>query len=451
MSAVKSIIFAVFAAVLCGNGAMILLDAGPAGNAAVSEGFSSQNAVESADCRTKAGRAPMIIYRIPLRPASIHDPRIVVECVETKEKIVDKPVIILEEETELVECGGLFSVAGNISNARGEPISGAELRFSSYNAESECWSGEICASSGDIGCYTAWGLKPGRTLAVVFCNGYVTRSKEFYLDENETLDFTLVKKCAVLCSVRGEDGEAVAGARLGIFRDEEMIESGFTDKEGNFEVAFSPGLYGISASANGFLSENTGYFKLNEFADAENVCIILSRGLCISGRVLDEYNQPVPDAYVMAFGGCRPECRTDECGFFTITGLTDAYYNVYTFAFGFCGDGSKNWAEGVRAGDSGIVLRLSHEGKLKIKVLAVPGLEKPVRFNIDVSSDLSGGRSDCTLTDKEQIIEMDLRPGEYSVNVSGIQTRRNLQITAVVRPEETTEAELDIELAEIPE
>ncbi len=125
-----------------------------------------------------------------------------------------------------------------------------------------------------------------------------------------------------------------------------------TDADGRYEFAEVPaGRYVISAAKAGYVTLQSGQQRPFEpgnpiaVADGEtiaNVNIALPRGSAITGRIVDEFGEPIAMAQVMAqryqygpggqrrltFGGGGPLTMTDDLGQFRVYGLMPGEYVV---------------------------------------------------------------------------------------------------------------------------
>ena len=89
-----------------------------------------------------------------------------------------------------------------------------------------------------------------------------------------------------------------------------VARTAFTDPDGRYDFRDLPaGRYSINASKPAFVSWSYGQTRpnspgttitLSDTQTADNVDIRLSRGAVITGRVIDEYGEPIPNASVMA-------------------------------------------------------------------------------------------------------------------------------------------------------
>jgi protocatechuate 3,4-dioxygenase beta subunit len=149
--------------------------------------------------------------------------------------------------------------------------------------------------------------------------------------------------------INSDGGAPVRRAQVRINGPDIVTKAALTDAEGRYEFRDLPGgRFSLSATKAGYVSVQYGQTRPNEsgktieLADAqvlERADISMPRGSVISGRVLDEFGEPVADAVVNAMrsawaGGRRrlqPSGRTattNDLGQFRIYGLAPGDYFV---------------------------------------------------------------------------------------------------------------------------
>ena len=150
--------------------------------------------------------------------------------------------------------------------------------------------------------------------------------------------------------VGGESGQALRRAIVRLngqeFREGRVAS---TDEDGRWEIKDLPaGRYNLTASKGGYVQLNYGQrrpfergrpLELADGQTLDNVNFNLPRGSVITGRIVDEFGEPIADAMVSAlhyrtFSGRRrlvPVGRfgsTDDMGHFRIYGLAPGDYYV---------------------------------------------------------------------------------------------------------------------------
>lgn len=153
-----------------------------------------------------------------------------------------------------------------------------------------------------------------------------------------------------------DTGAIVRRAQVRISGSDIGSKTAFTDAQGRYEFRELPaGRFSLSVSKSGFVTMQYGQGrpfesgKQIDLADAQvmdKVDIALPRGSAVSGRILDEFGEPVSDAMVTVMrqqyvGGKRrlsPSGRpstTNDLGYFRVFGLPPGEYflsaNVHSF------------------------------------------------------------------------------------------------------------------------
>ncbi|HXG56745.1 MAG TPA: carboxypeptidase-like regulatory domain-containing protein, partial [Vicinamibacterales bacterium] len=147
-----------------------------------------------------------------------------------------------------------------------------------------------------------------------------------------------------------DTGAPVRRAQVRISGTETMPKLSVTDNEGRYEFRDLPGgKYTISATKSGFVGVQYGQtrpyeqgksIELIETQPIDKADITMPRGSVISGRILDEFGDPLADATVSAMrsswvngkrrlqpAGGRP-AQTNDLGQYRIYGLPPGEYYV---------------------------------------------------------------------------------------------------------------------------
>jgi hypothetical protein len=149
--------------------------------------------------------------------------------------------------------------------------------------------------------------------------------------------------------VAGDTGAIIRRAQVRISGPDIGSKTAFTDAQGRYEFRDLPaGRFTVSVSKSGFVSMQYGQSRPHErgrpieLAEAqvmEKADVALPRGSAVSGRILDEFGEPVADATVQAMrlqyaSGKRrltPSGRsstTNDLGYFRLFGLPPGDYYV---------------------------------------------------------------------------------------------------------------------------
>jgi hypothetical protein len=156
--------------------------------------------------------------------------------------------------------------------------------------------------------------------------------------------------------VAGDTGAIVRRAQVRISSPDIGSKTAFTDAQGRYEFKDLPaGRFTVSVSKSGFVTMQYGQSRPYErgrpidLVDGqvmEKADVALPRGSAVSGRILDEFGEPVADASVQAMrlqysSGKRrltPSSRpstTNDLGYFRLFGLAPGDYYVSATLRGF--------------------------------------------------------------------------------------------------------------------
>ena len=147
-----------------------------------------------------------------------------------------------------------------------------------------------------------------------------------------------------------DTGTPVRRAQVRISGTDIMPKTAITDDEGRYEFRDLPaGRFTLSATKAGYVTVNYGQtrpfepgkpIELGEAQVLDKADITMPRGSAISGRIIDEFGEPIADAQVTrdaldvgrtASAGCsRPAARrtTNDLGQYRIYGLPPGDYFV---------------------------------------------------------------------------------------------------------------------------
>lgn len=172
--------------------------------------------------------------------------------------------------------------------------------------------------------------------------------------------------------VDADDESPIAEASVSVERHRADHNSSVsTDKEGRFEVIVEPGEVVLNTYHHGH-GPDSREISVQGGGPLE-VRIVLSKGLAITGRVVDERRQPVPYAKVMA-GFRSPEGieyamggGTSLNGSFRLVGLKEGSYEVTVLD----GNGLFGRVRDVQAGTENMVIVAERGGEVKIQLFGV--------------------------------------------------------------------------------
>ena len=149
--------------------------------------------------------------------------------------------------------------------------------------------------------------------------------------------------------VAADTGNPVRRAQVRLTGQDVLPKSATTDNEGRFEFKDLPaGAFTLNASKSGFVAVNYGQkrpyepgkpIELTEGQSVDNADIAMPKGSAISGRILDEFGEPVADTVVNAMrstwtnGKRRLQstgrtATTNDLGQYRIYGLPPGEYYV---------------------------------------------------------------------------------------------------------------------------
>lgn len=240
--------------------------------------------------------------------------------------IEDGKIIRLE-----MQLAGLPKITGVVSNDRGLPVEGANVKICPMGR-----SAESCISDAKGKFEASWdpgGWGGSTTPAMILIARHLERNLAAAVDVDENtrqIDVTL--KPGVICAgkVVDSDGKGIAGARLLIMLQGPRWGSSIgryvaADAEGNYEIkALAPECkYSVEASADDYgrdRIEIEADQTVNNKLDA-GMLTLPAANLSVSGVVVDSDDKPVPGANVSCYGDNQPQSRnqsTDAEGKFTI-------------------------------------------------------------------------------------------------------------------------------------
>jgi hypothetical protein len=147
--------------------------------------------------------------------------------------------------------------------------------------------------------------------------------------------------------VNARTGDVVGRCRVTIAdaKNQRKMQSGITDDDGRFEFHVPAGKFSLGGAKRGFIS--AGYNQHDEYAtaivtgadlDTENLILRLAPNAVLTGRVLDEFGEPVRNAQIMVYRRQHFEgvertslfrnAMTDDQGRYEVTPLDEGTYFV---------------------------------------------------------------------------------------------------------------------------
>lgn len=200
----------------------------------------------------------------------------------------------------------------------GVPVAGATIKT---------WEGQKEATSGEDGTYTLQGPSQGGLSLRVSAEGYPEQWQWLQVtgdpDGETKQDIKIGKGGKVTGTVRGPDGEPVAGAMVG--RDPGALMTGVpentatTDAEGNWTLDAVPSMTNgrLYALADDFALTRSDPITVRPGVETAGIAITLQTGAVFKGKVEDEEGEPLPG---VAFTLQRQWSPADG-GWFWIPGL----------------------------------------------------------------------------------------------------------------------------------
>ncbi len=208
-------------------------------------------------------------------------------------------------------------------------------------------------------------------------------------------------------------------AQVSLFKDNEKIKEGYTNKETGTIIFknLEPGVYSYSVKAEGY-SPKTDVVELTAGPVVKEVGLNpikkeVAKFVKLTGKVTDVDGNPISGAQVTANGRT---VTTDNLGFYEIDSLP-----LGVIKLGVIADGFVPYSEIIEAGKEGtivknITLRPKKKEEVQTGKVILTVLDKatkePVKAHIEVvGTDISGTTND----EGEFVIE--LAPGEYAVKI----------------------------------
>lgn len=337
----------------------------------------------------------------------------------------------------LVTLAAEAAIEGEVVDARGEPVAGAEVEAVASEELRTFRSGALApapsaaAATDERGRFRIGELRPGDRLdlTVRHPRHVAKRLPEVEAPTSEPLRIALVDARSIAGRVLGPDGEPVAGVVVnarGECRGEArgVLTVSSTDAAGDFRIeGLAPGRCDLVASAEGFVPAERRGLEVPAERDLEGLVLRLERGEVLEGVVVDEDGAPAADAMVTArtdsrsgagrFGGLRDE--TDGDGRYRLEGLAPGTYDIH--AFGSLTGAQATAQVEVVAGVNRLDLRLIRKNQATVSGRVLDPDGAPVAgAAVQLSQESS---SSGVTTQGDGSFEISIEPGSYTATASG--------------------------------
>jgi protocatechuate 3,4-dioxygenase beta subunit len=233
---------------------------------------------------------------------------------------------------------------GTVSDETGHPVAGAQVATIDPGRE---FAGQVTTDAR--GRYRLGPLAKGSYRVIVHADSYLDGFAMKNLPEDSsTLDFQLKKSVPVVGVAVDTEGQPLPhlalqlwspGKRgtsyiLGHHRHPAMpVDSVKTDERGAFQLsAPASGPYELNTD-----SDEVRFTSMTVVAPAQEVRLVVSRGLSLEGVLVDEAGQPVQGAQVLCvdaappYNARDPRVRTNEAGRFLLPALSEGTYVIYAW------------------------------------------------------------------------------------------------------------------------
>jgi hypothetical protein len=275
-----------------------------------------------------------------------------------------------------------------VLDGRGQPVEDARVVDQAPGNLDDTGDGRWYGHTDEHGAFELHGLPRGQQVLVVNAEEHPELSQPVSLPSAEVV-VRLADGASVEGVVLGPKGP-LEGAQvqvLGAGRHgaDAQAES---DERGHFKASGLPvGEVEVLATAEGLVPSAPVQVHITEGQTAQ-VELHLAEGLTLSGMVVDDRGQPVPEATVEAYPssgsrGVRASLGSTSAtagadGHFHLSGLADVEYRVFAYSDGL----SQATPSVAHAGDQGVQLKLSRGGRVTGRVVSTSG--QPIhRFQID--------------------------------------------------------------------
>jgi hypothetical protein len=303
---------------------------------------------------------------------------------------------------------------------RGQPAPGAKItvlktgvgEFRKFAAESD-------------GTQRLLGLPPALYNISVTYEDALPYEGKVVVDSREERVATINLKMAgrIYGTVMDRSGRPVADARVFLVDMEKggpaPYEAVQTDPQGHYAIrGVGPGLFQVRFRHALFQPLDHSDVRTRGADDFQQVDVVLSLGVRLSGRVVDEAGRPVEGAKLVAGNGTSAGTATSAAdGSFTVSGLTDVPANLSAERPGYGSALLRN----VPGNSNGLVLRLPKPGTLfgRLQIDAIPKKTQIVlsRFDDELRQVIPADVRYPTVATDGTFLLPDLVPGTYWIDV----------------------------------
>ncbi len=231
-----------------------------------------------------------------------------------------------------------------------QPLKGARVVATALDPGND--GGE--ALSGGDGRFTIADLAPGSYALRASAAGYSpAHTRTFATRSDEPVELRLPRQGTLSGHVVDPDGRPVTAFEVQAKQHRARMDGAVPfgsvqrvrDPEGRFTLTgFDPGWACVDAWAQGYALTASDCTKLSQGAELAGLLVTLQRGASLTGRLIDDLGQPVPNAKVALFLNREPEVdflrsnprenprlkstRADQDGVFLLEDLSAGTYQV---------------------------------------------------------------------------------------------------------------------------
>jgi putative cell wall-binding protein len=225
----------------------------------------------------------------------------------------------------LESVGPLYEVTFTVTDENSDPIKDAWVYADREDYEASGYTD----SSGDL----TLNLPEGDYYYNVSADGFSYSHGEFSVSSDAELNIVLERLYEVTFTVRDENTDPIAGARIYVDRGD-YSASGYTDSSGNLTLNLPAGDYDYEVSADGFFYSH-GEFSVSSDTELDIVLVIPSQLYEVVCSVTDEDGNPIEEALVTVYKDDYSDFGyTDSLGNLTLNLPAGDYdYNVRADGF----------------------------------------------------------------------------------------------------------------------